>query len=357
MRKSQSVKTATEKKESQLLALRLTALFTFLLAGLLINVCLGEVRLLPDAALKIIASGIIGNHLHSSIQAPPADALATMVWQIRIPRLLAAAIVGAALGTAGYLLQSLSRNYLADPYLTGVSSGAALASTLVIIAGAGFAMLPIAALAGGLAAALVVAMMARTSSGLSITRLLLGGIAVSAACSSLITMIMTGFAEGSRAHGLLYWLAGSVSGRSWPDLQMPTLYIVLATLSAMILSKPLRVLSLGSASAASLGVNVPRMQWAILLTAIVLCGSAVSLSGIVGFVGLVAPYVARSVLANDERIHIIGAATLGATLVLFSDLCARCAIPGQELPLGTLLSLLGAPFFLWLILKHKDEYL
>jgi iron complex transport system permease protein len=341
--------------------LRLLALFALMLSALLLNLCLGEINLNPALAVQVLMSKVTGLAPAAGLQVGPSGAsmaaVAEMIWQIRLPRLLAAAIVGAALGVAGYLLQALSRNYLADPYLTGVSSGAALAVSLVMMTGLNFALMPIAALLGGLAAALLVALMARSSSGLSITRLLLGGIAVSAVCSSLITLAMTSFASGSKTQGLFYWLAGSVSGRTWTELAPPALYIALACLSALVLSKPLRMLSLGGQSASSLGLNVARMQWAILITAVVLCGSAVSLSGVVGFVGLVAPYTARSLLGTDERLHLIGAAMLGATMVAVSDLCSRVLVPGQELPLGTLLSLVGAPFFLWLIVRHKDEAL
>jgi iron complex transport system permease protein len=336
--------------------LKLLALLALLLAALLLNLCLGEINLSPEIALQVLFSS---DHTGPAT-APGYDqlklaAVGNMVWQIRLPRLLTAAAVGAALAVSGYLLQSLSRNYLADPYLTGVSSGAALAVAVIMLSGVSYALLPLAALLGGLVAAVVVAIMARGPGGLSITRLLLGGVAISAVCSSLITLVMTSFPAGARTLGLFYWLAGSVSGRTWADLQAPALYMTLAGIAALILSKPLRLLSLGSQQAASLGLNVPKMQWSILITAVVLCGASVSLSGVVGFVGLVAPYIGRGVTGTSERWHIIGSALLGATMVLISDLCARCLIPGQELPLGTLLSLVGAPFFLWLIVRHKDE--
>lgn len=349
LRKSQWINSVLPKENY--LLLKLLGMLLLFASAMWLNACMGEVNLPPQTALALLFSD--GHGSTSSINN--AEALTAMLWQIRVPRFLTAATVGAALAVSGYLLQSLSRNYLADPFLTGVSSGAALAVAVVMMTGASFALLPFAALIGGMGAALLVSIMARTTSGLSITRLLLGGIAVSAVCSSFITLLMTAFPNSSRTQGLFYWLAGSVSGSTWGELQPAALYIAAGCAGALLLSKPLRVLSLGSHSATSLGMNVPRMQWLILVTAVVLCGSAVSLSGVVGFVGLVAPYIARGVLRNDERAHILGAALLGATLVLLSDLCARCLMPGQELPLGTLLSLVGAPFFLWLIMRHKDE--
>jgi iron complex transport system permease protein len=285
------------------------------------------------------------------------NAVASMLWEIRLPRAAAAAIVGAALSLSGYLLQSLSRNYLADPYLTGVSSGAALAVAIALATDAPFALLPFFALAGGLGASVIVAVMARTASGLSVTRLLLGGIALSAVCTSIMTLILTNLANAGKVQGLFYWLTGSVSGKGWSEVEPLALYVAVGFMCAMVLSKPLRLLALGSSSAASLGLNVPVAQWSILLAAVVLCGSAVSLSGLVGFVGLMAPYIARSLFGADERVHLLTSACIGAFLVLLSDLAARTLMPGTELPLGTLLSLVGAPFFLWLIVRHREESL
>src|SRR6185437_9702584 len=169
-----------------------------------------------------------GSGAHPLVHPQVSEGVQQMLWQIRIPRLLTASIVGCALGTSGYLLQALSRNYLADPYLTGVSSGAALVVALIMLTGTSFALLPLAAVGGGLLAALVVAVLARTAAGLSISRLLLAGIAVSAICSSFITLIMTRFAEGAKVQGLFYWLAGSVSGRTWSELEPAAVYVLLA---------------------------------------------------------------------------------------------------------------------------------
>jgi iron complex transport system permease protein len=326
------------------LIVRIFVLAAVFSAALLLNLCLGAVSLAPAVALQTL--------LHPA--SAPAG-IADVLWQIRLPRLLCACAVGASLSVSGYLLQSLSRNYLADPYLTGVSSGSAAAVALAIVLNAAFSWLPAAALAGGLLVSLVVAAMARTPAGLSITRLLLAGIAVSAVCSSLITLSLSQLAAAGRVQGLYYWLAGSINGRSWADLQISCVYMAVATVAAFTLSKPLRLLRLGPQQAASLGLNVAASQWSILLVAVVLCGAAVSLSGIVGFVGLVAPYLARRLYGSDERWHLLTAGCLGATLVLLSDLCARIVGAGLELPLGTLLSLVGAPFFLWLVLQHKDE--
>ncbi len=277
-----------------------------------------------------------------------------ILFDIRLPRALAAALVGAALGISGYQLQSLSNNGLADPYLTGVSSGAGLAVALSVIAGVDFGLIPMISLAGGMAAAFVVLLMAKTAKGISVSRLLLSGVALSAFCGAVITILICSGQGSLRSQGIYYWLAGSVSGKSWTDLASTGVYIAAGALLAFVTSKPLRLLSLGSDQAAALGVDVGRAQLAVLLSAILLCSSAVSLSGIVGFAGLVAPYFARQMFGRDERAHIISSAFVGAVFVLLSDLAARTLFAAHEPPLGTLLSLVGGPFFIYLLMKKED---
>ena len=327
------------------IAARFSLLLSLLAFTFVLNVCLGEINLTPQNALQAVFNPT------SDVDAGIVD----MLWQIRLPRLLSAFAVGAGLAVSGYLLQSLSRNFLADPYLTGVSSGAGLSIAVAMVLGLDFSFLPLAALAGGLASSLLVALMSRTSAGISVTRLLLSGVAVSAVCGSLITLMITVFPDGPGIQGLFFWLAGSLSGRGWLELQPAAIYITAALGCAFALSKPLRLLSLGQESAASLGLNVPLMQWLILAIAVILCGACVALSGIVGFVGLIAPYFARRLFGSDQRWHLLSSICIGGILVLIADLAARTVAPGQELPLGTLLSLIGAPFFLWLIIKQKGE--
>ncbi|MBY0358420.1 MAG: iron ABC transporter permease [Candidatus Obscuribacterales bacterium] len=316
-------------------------------AGIALNLCLGEIHLRPDTVWQILFPAADASQIDPGLQ--------NVLWQIRLPRLLAACLVGAGLAVSGYLLQSLSNNSLADPYLTGVSSGAGLAVALAMVSGIDFSFIPLIALAGGFLASILVASMARSSRGFSISRLLLSGVAVSAVCSSLITLLLYAAPTSAPAQGIFYWLAGSVSGRSWQELCPVSLYILCGCLAALLLSKPLRLLSLGATQAASLGLSVSKAQSAILAAAVLLCASAVSLSGLLGFVGLIAPYFARQLFGRDERAHIFAAAGLGALLVLISDLASRLLLPGQDLPLGTLLSLLGGPFFLFLILKQEAE--
>ncbi len=328
------------------MALRLTFLAGALLAGLITSVCVGDVFVAPKEALQLIAGGT------TNLAAP---GIADILTQIRLPRTLIATAVGAALAVSGYILQALSRNPLADPYLTGVSSGAGLAVATAIIIGMDFSLMPAAAFLGGLAAALLVAQMARRAGGLSVTRLILGGVAISAVCGSLITLIITQSGGAPQAHGIIFWLAGGIAGRGWSDLLTLSIYTIGGIIATLLLSKQIRVLALGDETAQALGVDVSRLQWILLACAVLMCGAAVAASGLVAFVGLIAPNLARMLFVRDERVQITASALTGAILVTLSDLAARTLGQGQELPLGTLLSLLGGPFFLYLISTSKSE--
>lgn len=326
--------------------LRFILLAALFIGVLLLNFCYGEVQLSLAEVLQALS--------HWASNATQTDTSFQILLDIRMPRAFAAALVGAALGISGYQLQSLSNNGLADPYLTGVSSGAGLAVAIAIIIGIDLGFIPLISLAGGLAASFVVLLLSRTSDGISVSRLLLSGVALSAFCGAIITLLICSGQGSVRSQGIYYWLAGSVSGKNWTDIGCASIYIGVGCLIALITSKPLRLLSLGSATASSLGVDVARSQLSVLFSAILLCSTAVSLSGIVGFAGLVAPYFARQLFGRDERAHIFAAAFIGSVLVLLSDLAARTLASGQEPPLGTLLSLIGGPFFIYLLMKRSD---
>ncbi len=327
---------------------RFLILAIVLALAILINVCVGDVCLTPAQALR----EIFGSDTQSS------GALHEVLWQIRLPRIFVAMVVGTALAVSGYVLQALSRNSLADPYLTGVSSGAGLAVAVAMICNASFSVIPAAAFGGGLVASLLVASMARGPAGLSVGRLLLSGVGLSAICSAFITMILIHASSVAQGQGLFFWLAGGIAGRTWTEVIPACGYTVAGIIIALMMSKQIRLLSLGTQSAQALGLDVARTQWILLASAVLMCGAAVSISGLVGFVGLIAPHLARRLYGRDERMQILCAGLLGMTLVLISDLAARTLGQGQELPLGTLLSLVGGPFFLWLIgSKHGREVL
>lgn len=329
--------------------LRIALLLAIAIVALGLNLCIGDINVEPAAALTAI---------FKPEDMPDTSAFQLeIIRQIRLPRVLIAMAVGMALSVAGYLLQSLSRNHLADPYLTGVSSGAGVVVAIAVAANCSYELVPLIAFIGGLIAAVVVGGLARSSRGLSVTRLLLGGVGLSTICGGIITLVVTLGGDPVRAQSIYFWLAGGISGRTWPEFWPAFGYSTAGLIAALIMSKQIRLLSVGSEQAKGLGVNVDYVQWGILFVAVLLTGAAVSVSGIVGFVGLVAPHIARNVFGRDERIHILASAVIGMILVMLSDLLARTLVEGQELPLSTLLSLVGGPFFLFLISRQKSESL
>ena len=327
---------------------RFFALGALLVSAVTLNLCLGDVFFTPAQAFAALFDRHLG--------AAPAG-LVDIIWQIRLPRMLIAMLVGLALSISGYILQTLSRNQLADPYLTGVSSGAGLAIAAAMYFQLSFSLIPFVAFSGGLVASVIVALMSRSPGGLSVTRLLLSGVGLSAICGAVITLVLTNSPSLAQTQGLFFWLAGGIAGRNWSELGPASCYSALGLIIAVLMSKQLRLLSLGTQSAQSLGLDVAKAQWFLLFAAVLLCGAAVSVSGLVAFVGLIAPHLSRRMFGRDERLQLACAGTVGMVLVLFSDLAARTLGQGQELPLGTLLSLIGGPFFLTLVCKQKGESL
>jgi len=282
----------------------------------------------------------------SSLAHPGATGLAhTVTWDIRLPRVLIAACVGAGLGIAGAMLQALFRNPLVDPYLTGVSAGAALAATLGIAAGISFFAIPLLAFVGGLGCALIVTLVSSGHSVGANLRLVLAGVALSALCSALVTLVL--LRNGSSdALTILSWLAGGLSGRGWNDLGWAALYLAVGTAACVLLVRSLNALRLGSLAAAGLGLNVGFARLQVLGVASLVTAACVAVSGVVGFVGLMVPHGARRLVGGDLRWLVPASALAGATVVVIADALARTLMPPTEIPLGVLLAFVGVPFFL-----------
>ncbi len=287
-----------------------------------------------------------------------ADA-ADPVWRIlcfvRLPRTAAAVLAGAALGVAGALIQSVLNNAMASPNVIGVNAGAGLGALLAasLVPGAA-ALLPGAAFAGALAAALFIWMLAAVA-GLSRTTLILAGVTVSSiltACMNTLKLLFPDVAVGSMA-----FLLGTLSGVTTAQVQRALPWLAAGFVLAALLAADLNVLQLGEDMAAGLGLPVARVRFAALLTAALLAGAAVSFAGLVGFVGLLAPHIARRLVGGDNRRLLPVTALASADLMLLCDVAARVLFAPFELPVGVLLSLVGGPFFLFLLLRRKRSRL
>ncbi|MGB8266744.1 MAG: iron ABC transporter permease [Candidatus Velthaea sp.] len=276
-----------------------------------------------------------------------------ILWEIRIPRVAIAGLVGGSLGLAGMLLQTMLRNPLVDPYLTGTSAGAACAIAIGIAAGAASASLPFIAFVAALFTAVLVAALARSGSGISTERLILAGISLSALFAGIVTLIIMLSPRASTSLSILAWLGGSLAGHGWSDLRIAALYALAGTVLALALAPTLNGLRFGEARARALGVDVDRAQWGIVAAASLLTAAAVSVSGIVGFVGLIVPHVVRRLVGSDARLSLVTSILLGAIFVILADTLARSVAPPLELPLGVLLSMFGVPVFIYLAFRRR----
>jgi iron complex transport system permease protein len=279
--------------------------------------------------------------------------VATILWQLRVPRVAIAACVGGALGIGGALLQGMLRNPLVDPYLTGVSAGAAAAIALAILAGVAAPALPALGFVAGLGCALLVAALARRGSGIDANRLILAGVSLSALFSAIVAFAIARAHTIDAAQQILAWLAGSMAGRGWNDLALCTPYFAVGAGLAIAAVPSLNALRVGDTRARTIGVNVERAQWLILASASLLAAASVTLAGIVGFVGLIVPHLARRVVGSDSRNVLPASALLGAMLCTIADAIARSVVAPSELPIGVLLAFIGVPAFLYLYL-HAD---
>jgi iron complex transport system permease protein len=299
--------------------------------------------LVGGAPLSPSAIGAALLHPHGS-----GDAVA-IIWSLRLPRVAIGAVVGGSLAISGFLLQGMLRNPLVDPFLTGVSAGAGAAIALGVAFGAATAALPAIGFAAGLATALLVAALARRGSGLDAERLILAGVSLSALFASIVSLVLTRLAGGGSAE-VLAWLAGTLAGRGWSELGWTLPYVFGGLGLALLCVPALGALRLGTNVAASLGVDVARTQWLILGASTLLAAAAVTLSGIIGFVGLIVPHVARRLVGTDPRLAVPTSAALGAALVIAADAASRALFPPLEIPLGVLLAVIGVPAFLYLYL-------
>ena len=272
----------------------------------------------------------------------------TIVWDLRLPRVLLAAMVGASLGVAGALLQGVTRNPLADPHILGLTAGGALAATFALRLAEDLpdsALAPIA-FAGSLAgAALVYGLSFR--GGVSPARLALSGVAVASMLTAFTTLLLV--TSNLHTQAALAWLAGGLFGRGWEEFYVTWPYVAAGLAGAALLARNMNVLALGDETAQSLGLSVERTRLIAIAAAALLAGASVAAAGMVAFVGLLAPHVARFLTGDDHRQLIPLSAILGAALVTYADLIARTIQAPIEIPLGIVTAVVGAPFLLYLV--------
>ena len=269
-----------------------------------------------------------------------------VVRELRLPRVILAALVGAGLGISGAALQGVLRNPLAEPYLLGVSGGAAVGAVIAVTLGAAAGIVPLAAFGGALAAVLIALFVAHATRGRGDARVLvMAGVVVGAFANAAIMVLLAG-ADASTIRGALWWMMGSVANATWTQNSWLVFYAIPATAFLVMQGRTLDALALGEDSAAGLGVDVERAARRVYLAASLVAAATVAAAGLVGFVGLVVPHIARRLGAHTHRTVLIASALTGSLLVVLADLVARNALPPADLPLGAITALLGVPFFL-----------
>ncbi len=324
------------------------------------GVALLGAALLFATALAAVSFGEQPVSLVRAFSEPDSlDAL--ILFSARLPRVLLAAVAGAALGMVGASTQALLRNPLADPYVLGISGGAAAGATVAIVLGAvtvgviGAAIVPVAALVGGLAATALVYAIARASGRVSGTAILLAGVIVNAVASAFITLIKT-MVSASKSQELLFWLMGFIEVPSALELAVATAWVAVGASLLMAESGRMNLLALGREPAAHLGVDVARVERRVFFAASCVVGAVVSLTGLIGFVGLVVPHAVRRIVGPDHRRVLPAACLLGAVTLLGCDLVARAAFQwlGTAPPVGAVTALIGGPVFL--VLLHRTRH-
>lgn len=314
---------------------------------------------LPVAVIISLGLGQAGLSIREAITAlfVAEESTARLIMlDFRLPRILVAVMVGAQLAVSGAILQGVTRNALASPDLIGITAGAGLVAVILVLAIPNFppAALPFGAFGGAVVSGAIVYTLA-WKHGVSPERLALTGIAVTAIFQGAITTVVTLFVEDNNVQLALTWLAGSLYGREWAAVELLLPWFLTGSFVAFVIAHKVNLLLLGDEVAKGLGMRIETARVALVMLAIALAASAVAVTGTIGFVGLVIPHLVRLLVGADHRVVIPFSAAAGALLVLLADDIARTAIDRLELPAGLLTALLGAPYFIYLIMRSKTR--
>ncbi|MGF1425414.1 FecCD family ABC transporter permease [Kitasatospora sp. LaBMicrA B282] len=329
------------------------ALALALLVALTVAVSLGAVDIPVGEVWTVVGRRLAG--------APPQPGTRDLiVWQLRAPRALLAAVVGAGLGLVGTTVQALVRNPLADPYLLGISSGASLGAVAVIVlgVGAGSALgfgVSAAAFAGALGAFTLVWLIARRGGSFAPLRLVLAGVGIGQFLSGFTSFLVLQVGDDQQTRGVLFWLMGSLGGTTWSQLPLPAAAVLLALVLLQARARGLNALLMGDETATALGVDVARLRRELFAVTSLLTGVLVAVSGAIGFVGLLVPHVCRLLVGGDHRRLLPLSALAGAVLLVVVDTVARTALATQEVPIGVVTALLGAPVLLFLLDRRLER--
>ncbi|CAM3436616.1 putative F420-0 ABC transporter permease subunit [Nocardioides dubius] len=329
-------------------ALTLPLLLLALVASVLVAVTIGA----ADLSVREVWWSI-GDHLNL-IDADLSVLRDGIVWEMRLPRVLTAAAVGAGLAVSGAVMQALTRNPLADPYLLGLSAGASLGAVLVLLTGLAVS-LTVAAFSGAMIALLGTLMLARSLGVITPSRTVLAGLAVSSFAGAITSLVIFWNTQGDSYRQILNWLLGSLAGADWGTTKVAWATLLLVGIPVIVYGRVLDAFAFGDTAAAALGINVSRTRWLLLGGTALLTGAMVSVSGSIGFVGLVLPNAVRLVVGSRHRLLLPLSALVGAIFMIWVDTGARTLFEPRELPVGIITVLVGAPIFVLILLRNRER--
>ncbi|CAN5415421.1 iron ABC transporter permease [soil metagenome] len=322
--------------------IKIYAAFVVLILISLVSLYLGSVKIPAGEIFTIFTS--------------QNEAFRKIILDFRLPRLLNAIIVGSSLSAAGIILQSLLRNNLAEPGILGISAGAGLGAILVFTWSTSYALLTPAAFVFAIGTTFLIFYIAKGVSNkynnfISTNKIILAGIAISALFAAINGFLL--YIAGNSVTQIIFWLSGGLSGRGWNEFNFTIGFVITGLVLSFFLSKELNVLNLGEEIAASVGLNLKRLQILAIFVSALLAASAVSVAGIITFVGLIIPNISKMIIGTDHRYTIPFSIIAGSIFLVASDIIARIVIAPSELPVGIITSFLGAPIFIWLIVRRQ----
>jgi iron complex transport system permease protein len=335
-------------------SIALASLAVALVATAVVAICIGSVAIPVDRVFQALFSSDLWTVMTGG-HASSVDNI--IVLEIRLPRILVAALVGASLSIAGVAMQALFRNPMASPYILGLSSGGAFGAAIAIVLGfslvSGQFAIPIMAFLFTFLTMFIVYGISRTKFGVPVTTLLLAGIAVGAFFSALVSLVK--YFSGDKLADIVFWMMGGLWNSNWSLFWMALPFVLVGSLVLLVLAREMNLLMMGEGQAVNLGVNVRQVRLIILIASSLVTAAAVSVSGVIGFVGLIIPHTLRIILGPDNKILLPASVVGGAVFMIITDTIARTIISPQELPVGIITALLGAPFFLYLLRARKRE--
>lgn len=334
------------------------SLSVVLIATIIGAIAIGSTYIEPGVVYKVLLNKLSNGVMFETTWNTMFE---NIIWEIRLPRVILGGICGAGLALCGVLMQCVTKNPIAEPYILGISSGASCGAVAVIVLG-GISTLGINSITAGafvgsiLSGILVFAIGTQMGKTSSTTRLVLSGMAISTIFSALTNLLIYSAKNANQAKNALFWTIGSLGGAKWDVLLIPFIALIIVVAISFVMSKSLDVLLLGDDSAIILGINVKLVKSMLIILATLLTSTLVAITGAIGFIGLVVPHVCRTIAGSDHKKLIVLSSLVGAIFLILSDVAARGLFPPIEIPIGIITSLVGGPFFLYLISKKNYSF-